>query len=78
MKLKIGDRVAYSVQFLRSIGMSHGDMAHAKGNVTGLRELSAECILAEIAWENGADMPAKVNTRNLAKVGANRRYANCD
>jgi len=78
MKLAIGERVAYSVQFLKSIGMSHSDMAHGRGKVTGLKELSKECVLAEIEWEKSADLPARVNVKNLAKVGANRRFANCD
>ena len=58
-KVAVGDRVAYSVKFLRSIGMSHSDMAFAKGKVIGLKALSAECVLASIEWENGADMPGK-------------------
>lgn len=77
MKLSIGTRVAYSVQFLKSIGMSHGDMAHARGTITALKELSPECVLASVEWEKGADMPGKVNTKNLSKVGPNARFANC-
>ena len=78
MKLQIGERVAYSVQFLRSIGMSHSDMAHGRGTVTEIKELSPGCVLARVAWEQSADLPERVNVANLAKVGANRRFANCD
>ena len=39
-KLVIGDKVAYSVQFLRSIGMSHSDMAHGRGIVTEIKNYS--------------------------------------
>jgi len=78
MKLTIGDRVAYSVQFLKSIGMSHSNMAFAKGKITYLNAISLNFILATIQWEGGAEMPEKVAVANLAKVGPNRRYANCD
>ena len=72
----IGDKVAYSVQFLRSINMSHGDMAHARGTITGFTPLGQETLLAEISWN--CDMPTRVNICNLAKVGPNRRFANVD
>lgn len=77
MKIESGMRVAYSVQFLKSIGMSHSDMAHARGTVVELKELSKQCVLASIEWENGADMPKRVNTKNLAKVGANTKFCQC-
>ena len=75
----VGDRVAYSVQFLRSIGMSHGTMAHARGmiqEVTTLGSLS----LAIIDWYgiDAAELPERVNVCNLAHVGPNRRFANVD
>ena len=60
MKLQVGQRVAYSVQFLRSIGLSHSDMAHAKGTITYLNAIALTCIIATIEWENGAEMPIKV------------------
>lgn len=76
MTFKIGDRIAYSVQFLRSIGEITGEMPFARGKITGLKELSKECVLAVIEWENG-DFPEKVNTKNLAKVGLNARFSQC-
>lgn len=76
MKLAIGDRVAYSVQFLKSIGMSHGDMAHARGVVNSIEPL-ASTLLAVIVWDDPW-MPTRVNTANLAKVGPNRRFCNVD
>lgn len=83
MKLAIGDRVAYSVQFLRSVGMSHTYMAEARGVVRELRNLSTvgtECVLACVDWKNDycGELPLKVNTANLAKVGPNRRFCNVD
>lgn len=76
-KLEVGNKVAYSVQFLRSIGMSHSDMAHARGTVKEVKAYSASLVLASIDW-HGADMPEKVNTANLALVGPNPRFANVD
>lgn len=75
-KLSVGDRVAYSVQFLRSIGMSHSDMAHARGIVRGFTPLGPRTLLADIEWDR--EMPPRVNVGNLAKVGANARFANVD
>jgi len=74
MKVQIGDRVAYSVQFLKSIGMSHSEMARARGVVTEIKPLSSQTVLARIEWANGADMPDRVHVANLAKVGANSRF----
>lgn len=76
MNMKIGNKVAYSVQFLKSIGMSHGEMAHARGEVVELIKLGS-ITLAKIKWLNGADMPEKVNIANLAIVGANSKFCNC-
>lgn len=71
----VGDKVAYSVQFLRSIGMSHSNMARARGEVLAVDTYSAGFSLARIKWN--CDMPERVNVQNLAKVGANVRFANC-
>jgi len=70
-----GDKVAYSVVFLESIGMAHSDMAHARGVVTQVTQLGPETRLATIAWDR--DMPARVNVANLARVGPNSRFAKC-
>lgn len=74
--VKIGQRVAYSVQFLRSIGASHSDMAHGRGEVVALSALGS-ITLAAIRWDNGADLPRLVNVENLAIVGANTRFCQC-
>ena len=74
--IEVGTRVAYSVQFLRSIGMSHGDMAHARGIVTAFVPLGRDTVLARIEWD--CDMPALVNVANLAAVGPNRAFCNVD
>jgi hypothetical protein len=72
----VGDNVAYSVQFLKSIGMSHSDMARGRGVVVELMKLGSLTI-AKIDWR-GQDLPNSVNVQNLAKVGANSRFCNVD
>lgn len=73
----IGDRTAYAVQFLRSIGESHSRMARARGTITGFVPLGTDTTLAEITWDRG-QFPGKVNTANLAKIGPNPRFCNVD
>ena len=72
-----GDRCAYSVQFLKSIGESHGEMAHGRGTIREIKRYTDTLILASIDW-GGAELPEKVNVCNLAKVGPNPRFANVD
>lgn len=77
MKFKIGDKVAYSVQFLKSIGESPtGEMCHCRGEITGLTEYSPKFVLATIKWDN-PNIPEKVNCFNLAKVGPNMKFCQC-
>ena len=71
-KFKVGDRVAYSVQFLESVGGAHTDMAHGRGLITGFKQLSSETMLAVIDWDR--ELPEVVNTHNLAHVGNNPRF----
>jgi len=70
-----GDAVAYSVQFLRSIGAMTGEMPQARGTVTELTKLGS-MTLARIDW-GGFEMPERVNVANLAKVGLNTRFSTC-
>lgn len=67
--IKVGDQVAYSKRFLQSIGTYTGDMPQAKGKVTALESIGKELTLAEIVWEGEADLPQRVNVKNLCKVG---------
>ena len=79
--MKIGDKVAYSVQFLKSIGMSHSDMAFARGIITEFTPLGKEpncTVLANIDWGVEDEFPKRVNTKNLAIVGPNRKFCNVD
>jgi hypothetical protein len=69
--LQIGDKVAYSVQFLRSIGCFYGDMPAAQGTIIELRSWG-ETTLARIDWN--IDCPKLVNVVNLTRVGPNSRF----
>jgi hypothetical protein len=71
--LKVGDRVRYSRNFLRSTGQYTGDVPFAKGRIVGFEVLGPVSDpdvtkLAEIDWEN-CDCPPRVNVYNLSRVG---------
>jgi len=74
-EIQIGDKVAYSVQFLKAIFESHGPLAHARGVIVDLQPLG-QTTLAKIDWQDD-DIPAKVNTANLAIVGPNIKFCQC-
>jgi hypothetical protein len=67
--IAIGDRVALSAAWLRSTGQYSGDIAHAKGKVIDLNALSADVTIATIDWDGNPDIPTKVITQNLCRVG---------
>jgi len=75
MKIKVGSKVAYSVQWLKSVGMSHSETARDRGVVTKITKHGARLILAEIDWE--LDSPSKVLASNLAIVGPNTKFCQC-
>ncbi len=64
--IKVGDVVAYSRPFLRSIGCYTGNLPRARGKVTSLAAIG-EVKVAEIAWDL-PDVPARVNVKNLVRV----------
>jgi len=78
-QIRVGDKVAYSVQWLRGVGLSPTDpLCHARGQVISIVELSARLHLAVVDWGSGsADVPNKVNVNNLALVGPNTRFCQC-
>ena len=65
--IEVGDKVAYSASFLRSIAAYAGEMPHARGVVQELQTIG-ETTLAVIDWNND-EIPPKVNVANLARVG---------
>ena len=66
--IKVGDKVAYSAAFLRSIACFTGELPHGRGTVTALHVVSPEVILAEINWGGNPEIPTRVNVRNLSRV----------
>ena len=74
-QIKIGDRVAYSAQWLRSIGCCTGDLPAARGVVTAIQQLGS-LQLATVDW--GTDeIPARAAVCNLALVGPNTKFCSC-
>ncbi len=68
--LQIGDRVAYSVKFLRGIGDYSHDSASMRGTVTGIREIRGmKFPLVKIAWDTDTDeLRAGALACNLVRV----------
>ena len=65
--IMMGDRVAYSRAFLRSIACYAGDMPFARGVVTGFESLGPQTTLAVIQWDRPG-IPERVNVLNLARI----------
>ena len=63
---KIGDRVQYARQWLRSTGNLAGDVPHAKGRIIGLSPVSNGLDIATIEWDRPG-LSAKVLTSNLVR-----------
>lgn len=63
-RLKVGDRVAYSANFLRSIGGDY-EMAQGRGIITQIDTLG-ETFLAHIEWDR--ELPPRVNVQNICKT----------
>ena len=61
--MNIGDSVKYSVKFLRSTGQYVGNVPHAAGVITSVKNYGGLSI-ATIKW-NYPDVPEKVNVKNL-------------
>lgn len=65
--MKIGDRVRYTAQWLRSCGMYTGNICFAKGEIVEVRKCSRDFILAVVQWDNDY-IPRVVNVGNLEIV----------
>ena len=75
-EIKVGDKVAYSVQFLRAIHCYTGRMPAARGTVVSLESLGQKNDLAVIEWHNWPEMKTgRVLVYNLAHVGPNSKFA---
>ena len=66
--MTIGDKVRYSVKFLRSIACYAGPMACATGTVTDL-ESFGDSSLASVDW-HGEDLPKRILASNLTVKGS--------
>jgi hypothetical protein len=65
--LAVGDKVAYSADFLRSVGAYTGPLGTARGTITKLEPFSRGAImLATVDWHN-PEIPPKVNVKNLQR-----------
>jgi hypothetical protein len=64
--IAIGDEVAYSVEWLRSVGQYSAETANQRGIVLEFKNLG-QTTLAKI---KSASMPSFVNVANLARVGS--------
>jgi len=74
--MKPGDKVAYSVQFLKAIFEPPiSPMCHARGTITKISDLGST-KLAIVDWETH-EFPVKVNVANLAIVGPNSKFCQC-
>jgi hypothetical protein len=59
--MKRGDRVAYSVKFLRSIAAYTGPMPFARGVITHVNG-----VIVTVKWDkNVEDLPSRVGVFNL-------------
>ena len=74
-QIQVGDRVAYSAAWLRSIGCCTGELPQARGTVTSLQAIGKQ-HLATVQWDQ-PDLPAKVLACNLALVGPNTKFCSC-
>lgn len=66
MKIKVGDKVAYSAKFLRSIGDFSKYSAEKRGTVEKIIDLGGDLVIAEVPQMS----PLAINLRNLTKVGS--------
>jgi hypothetical protein len=77
--IQIGDRVAYSANWLRSTGMYVGELGFWRGTVTNMQTHgSKDFVLATVTWDKGKgpDEPSLILAANLAKVGTPAMSAN--
>jgi hypothetical protein len=68
-QIEVGDKVAYSGQFLRDTGQQAGESGHMRGTVIEVMG-SPDWRLCVVAWKNGRQArTSRVLDKNLARVG---------
>jgi hypothetical protein len=76
--LTIGDRVAFSVQWLKSIGCSHGELPAMRGTLIAIETPKGfSFAIHRVLWDGDTELKGS-RRECLAKVGPNREFANCD
>lgn len=68
-KIKVGDKVRYKSEFLRSTGQYTGDIPFARGTIKEIKKYSGDFAIALIDWQN-ENVPARVNIGNLEKTNS--------
>ncbi len=62
--MKVGDRVRYSGNFLRSVGILYGELPQATGKIVALKTYGQAPAIATVEWDR-PNMPARVMVSNL-------------
>jgi len=66
--VNVGDRVAYSRQFLQQTDQYTGDVPHARGTVTAIQEgKNGSPAIATVDWNLG-DLPSRTLLAILVRV----------
>lgn len=65
-KVKVGDRVAISARYLRSVGCYTGELPQARGTVTGLKSYG-EIAVATVDW-GSYEVDPKILTKYLSRL----------
>lgn len=65
-QFKIGDKVAYSAKFLKSISDFSARSANKRGTITALQDFGKDFTIAEIDGDFGHG----VNTKNICKINS--------
>ena len=68
--MQIGDKVKYSVRFLRSIACYAGPMACATGTVIAMEEFGSSSLVS-VDW-HGEDLPKRILESNLTVKGSKK------
>jgi hypothetical protein len=71
-----GDRVAYSVQFLMSIGCPTGHIPAARGTAIDRQPFGNRWLIV-IDWDDPGGLPPSVMESSLAHVDPNTRLCAC-
>ena len=73
MAIQPGDRVAMSVQWLKSCRAEAGPIGHYRGTVQEI----VKGMIAVVQWDGAPDFPSRLNVNNLARVGLNDKFSAC-